>query len=57
MGAMRNLCSIRKTLGEDALGRPRRRREDNIGMDISELGGKFWTGFTWLRIGRITVLL
>jgi len=33
-------------------GRPRRRWEDNIKMDLQEVGleGK-WTGSRWLRIG------
>jgi hypothetical protein len=33
------------------LGRPRRRLEDNIKMDLREIGGAVWTGFTWLMIG------
>ena len=35
------------------LGRPRYRWEDNIKMDIQELGwgGGAWTGLVWLRIG------
>jgi hypothetical protein len=31
--------------------RPRRRREDNIKMDLQEVGYGIWTGSTWLRIG------
>jgi hypothetical protein len=30
-------------------GRPRRRWEDNIKMDLQEVGGE-WTGLSWLRI-------
>jgi hypothetical protein len=31
---------------------PRRRWEDEIKMDIREIGwGGMWNGFTWLRIG------
>jgi hypothetical protein len=33
------------------LGRPRRRlEEDNIKMDLQEVGWRAWTGFFWLRI-------
>jgi hypothetical protein len=36
--------------GKIPLGRPRRRWEDNIRMDLQEiLWG--WTGLIWLRIG------
>jgi hypothetical protein len=31
--------------------RPRRRWEDNIRMDLRELGLGLWIGFIWLRIG------
>jgi len=33
------------------LGRPRRRWEDNIKMDLQEVGLGVWTGSSWLRIG------
>jgi hypothetical protein len=35
------------------LGRPRRRWEDNIKMDLQEVGGEVFvgTGWCWLRIG------
>jgi hypothetical protein len=32
------------------LGRPRRRWEDGIRMDLRETGLGVWTGFDWLRI-------
>jgi hypothetical protein len=32
------------------LGRPRHRREDNIKIDIREVGWGAWTGSIWLRI-------
>jgi hypothetical protein len=32
-------------------GRPRRRREDNIKMDLQEVAWGAWTGLIWLRIG------
>jgi hypothetical protein len=35
----------------DHLGRPRHRWEDNIKMDLQELGLGAWTGLIWLRIG------
>ena len=33
------------------LGRSRRRWEDNIKMDLREVGGVVGTGWSWLRIG------
>jgi hypothetical protein len=33
------------------LGRPRRRWEDNIKMDLQEVGEVVGTGWSWLRIG------
>jgi hypothetical protein len=49
---MRNVQNILvgKPEGKILLGRPRRRWEDNIRMDLTE-GKKVWTGFIWLRIG------
>jgi hypothetical protein len=32
-------------------GRPRRRWEDNIKMNLQEVGWGVWTGSSWLRIG------
>jgi hypothetical protein len=32
------------------LGRPRRRREDNIKMDLQEVRCEEWTGSSWHRI-------
>jgi hypothetical protein len=38
--------------GRRPLGRPRRRWEDDIKMDLQEVGlGGAWTGLIWLRIG------
>jgi hypothetical protein len=37
--------------GKRPLGRPRRRWEDNIKLDLSELGTDGRTGFGWLGIG------
>jgi len=33
------------------LGRPRRRWEDNIKMDLRKWDVGVWTGSSWLRIG------
>jgi hypothetical protein len=33
------------------LGKPRRRWEDNIKMDLQEVRCWVWTGSSWLRIG------
>jgi len=40
-----------KPEGKKPLGRPRRRWEENIKMDLREIGG-VETGWIWLRIGR-----
>jgi hypothetical protein len=37
--------------GRRPRGRPRRRLEDNIKMDLQEVGWWAWTGLRWLRIG------
>jgi hypothetical protein len=37
--------------GRRPLGRPRRRWEDNIKMNLREVGWEAWTGLSWLRIG------
>jgi hypothetical protein len=37
--------------GRRPLGRPRRRWEDNIKMDLKDLEWGAWTGLIWLRIG------
>jgi hypothetical protein len=34
-----------------SLGRPRRRWETNIKMDLQEVGCGVWTGLSWLRKG------
>jgi hypothetical protein len=47
-GAYRAL--VGKPEGRRPLGRPRRRWEDNIKMDLREVGGGAWTGSIWLRI-------
>jgi hypothetical protein len=43
---------VGKPEGKKPPGRPRRRSEDNIKMDLQEVGyGEAWTGLIWLRIG------
>ena len=39
-----------KPEGKRSLGRPRRRWEDNIKMNLQEVGFGVWTGSSWLRI-------
>jgi hypothetical protein len=37
---------------KEKLGRPIRRWDDGIRMDLREIGWRrVWSGFTWLRIG------
>jgi hypothetical protein len=54
VGEKRNAYRILvgKPEGKRPLGRPRRRRVDNIKMDFREMGwgGVVWTGLIWLRI-------
>ena len=43
---------VGKPEGKRPLGRPRRRGEDDIEMDLREVGcGVVGTGWSWLRIG------
>jgi hypothetical protein len=43
--------------GRKPLGRPRHRWEDNIKMDLQDVGWGGWTGMIWLRIGTSGGLL
>jgi hypothetical protein len=43
--------------GRIPLGRPRRRWDDNIKMDLREIGLGMWIGFIWPRIGTGSGLL
>jgi len=43
--------SVGKPEGKRQLGRPRRGWEDNVKMDLQEVGCGEWTGSSWLRIG------
>jgi hypothetical protein len=51
MGAKRNACRILlgKPEGNRPLGRPRRRWEDNVKIDLREIG---WYGMDWIDLGR-----
>ena len=40
-----------KPEGKKPMGRPRRRWENNIKMDLQEVGRVVGTGWSWLRIG------
>jgi hypothetical protein len=42
---------VAKPEGKRPLGRPRRRWEDGIRMDLREVGWTVWIGFDWLKIG------
>jgi len=43
---------VGKPEGKRPLGRPRRGWEDNIKLDLQEVGWEeAWTGSIWLRIG------
>jgi hypothetical protein len=43
---------VGKREGMRPLGRPRRRWEDGIRMDLRETGLEMWICFDWLRIGN-----
>jgi hypothetical protein len=47
----RRRALVGKPEGRRPLGRPRRRWEDNIKMDLREVGWEAWTGSIWPRIG------
>jgi hypothetical protein len=42
---------VGKPEGKRPLGRRKRRWEDNIKMDLQEVGKGAWNGFVWLRTG------
>jgi hypothetical protein len=48
---------VGKPEGKRLLGRPRRRWEDGIRMDLGEIGWRIWNGYIWLRIGAFGGLL
>jgi hypothetical protein len=48
---------VERPEGNRPLGRPRRRWEDNIKLDLREIGIDGVNGFSWLRIGSSGGLL
>jgi hypothetical protein len=44
---------VRKPGRKRSLGRPWSRWEDNIKMDLQEMGRGAWTGLIWLRVGQV----
>jgi hypothetical protein len=52
MGEERDVyrVSVGKPKGNKPLGRPRRRREDNIRLDLRKWDVGLWTGLGWPRI-------
>jgi hypothetical protein len=49
---------VGKPEGKSPLERRRRRWEDEIKIDLREIGWRgVWSGFTWLRIGTVGGLL
>jgi hypothetical protein len=54
-------CAYRVSVGKHEerrpLGRPRRRWEDNIKMDLREIFWRAWTTSIWLRTGTDGTLL
>ena len=59
MGERRDVYRVLvgKPEGKRPLGRPRRRWEDNIKMDLQEVGWGECTELIWLRIGTGSGLL
>jgi hypothetical protein len=51
MGEMINVCKILvgKSEGKRPLGRPRRIWEDNIKMDVKDIG---WEGVDWIHLAQ-----
>jgi len=46
-------CMVGKSEGKRTLGRYRRRWENNIKMDLQEVGCGVWTGSIWIRIKTV----
>jgi hypothetical protein len=42
---------VGKIEGKRMLARPRHRWQDDIRVDLQEIGGGAWIGLIWLRIG------
>jgi hypothetical protein len=52
MGEVYTGVWVGKPDGKRPLGRPGRSWEDNIKIDLQEVGWKTWSGFIWPKIGR-----
>ena len=52
IGERRNTYGVfmGKPEGKRLLGRPRHKWENNIKIDLQEVGWEAWTGLIWLRI-------
>jgi len=48
---------VGKSEGKKPRGRQRRRWEDNIEIDLQEMGWETWTGLIWLRIRTVGGIL
>jgi hypothetical protein len=59
MGEGRNVYRVLEgnPEGKRPFGRPRRRWEDGMKMELKEIRWGVWSGFTWLRIGIFGGLL
>ena len=53
MGARRGIYRVlvEKPEGKRPLGRPTRRWEDNIRVDLQEVDVGAWNGSSWIRLG------
>lgn len=50
MGEMRNTHRILSKNVKIPLVKRKHRWDDNIKVDVREIGGRLWNGLTWLRI-------
>jgi hypothetical protein len=50
---VRREALVEKPEGKRLLGRSKSRREDNIKMDLQEVGCGLWSGSRWLRVGAL----
>ena len=45
------MALVGKPQGKRPCGRPKNRWEDNLKLDLQDVGWGTWTGLIWLRIG------